>query len=216
MEFRVQSFVQRRIGLRFAFEIESDSMKYSMKDASGERTIEIPYESVNLSQPAHLTLTSTPLTRRLSALVVIFGLLDVASLAANSGLAIIFALATFAAVVALLTGRTSGWSAIEFKLFDLRPFPPGATGPMRIIDDHTGAEIISSMIGARKAKFRRLYAQANLSADPRDELARLDWLKANEIISDAEWKAEVDRVNDADDSHLEPEKDGGAKTDSIH
>jgi hypothetical protein len=186
---------QRRIGLRFRFEAGDDTLKYSSRDYSGERTIEIPYESINLDQPAYLTLTATPLFRRLFGLVLLFFLFAAAFSAFVPVVAILCAAATLPLSLAVIIGRLTGWSAIKLKLFQLQPYPPGANGPMRIIDDAKGEHILTLLQQARKAKFRRLYARANLAADPNHEIARLTWLKNNDILSEEEWQVEIDRVN---------------------
>jgi hypothetical protein len=186
---------QRRIGLRFRFEAGDDTLKYSSRDYSGERTIEIPYESMNLDQPAYLTLTATPLFRRLFGLVLLFFLLAAAFSVFVPDVAVLCAFATLPLSVAVIVGRLTGWSNIKLKLFQLQPYPPGAIGPMRIIDDAKGEQILALLRQARKAKFRRLYAHANLATDRNHEIARLTWLKNNDILSEDEWQVEIDKLN---------------------
>jgi hypothetical protein len=193
--------VQRRIGLRYRFELGADSVKYSARDYSGERTIEIPYESINLGQPAYVTMTATPLFKRLFGLTLLYLLFAAALGAFVPVVAIICAAATLPLSMTIIVGRLTGWTNIKFKLFQLQPYPPGAIGPMRMIDDANGEQVLECLKQARKAKFRRLYARANLAADPNHEIARLTWLKDNEILSEDEWQLEVDRVrtSSADD-----------------
>jgi hypothetical protein len=208
---------QRRIGLRFCFEARDDALRYSARDYSGERTIEIPYESINLSQAAYVTLTATPLFRRLFGLVVLLFLMAAAISAIDLNLAIICAFATGPLSLTIIVARLTGWSNIRFKLFQLQPLPPGALGPMRVIDDAVGAEIITVIEESRKAKFRRLYATANLAVDPVHEIGRLTWLKDNDIISANEWQAEVEQVKAAaPKSEFPSESSENDQSDSVH
>lgn len=211
MSGTAQPLMQRRIGLRFRFSAGENSLKYSARDYSGERTVDIPYEAINLSQPAYVTLTATPLLRRLFGGALLLLLMAAAVGAFDRDLAIIWLFVALPFFVAAIVGKLTGWSNIELKLFDLQPLPPGARGPMRVIDDSRGDEIIAIIKEARKTKLRRLYGEANLAADASVEVARITWLRDEDIISDAEWKLEVDKINSAQE-----ESESDQKTDSIH
>jgi hypothetical protein len=208
---------QRRIGLRIRFEVGEDALQYSMKDYSGERTFEIPYENINLTQPAFLTLTATPLFRRLFGLALLFLLFAAALGAFMPDLAVLCGLATLPLSLTIIVGRLTGWTNIHFRLFQLQPATPGAINPIRVIDDAKGEQIVDLIKQARKAKFRRLYAEPNLDTDPEREISRLTWLRDNDIITSEEWQAAIDWVRDSsrEDSPIKQVTDQ-MKPDSIH
>lgn len=191
-------FVQRRIGMRHSFVLNEDGFTYLFKNYSGERKLDVLYESINVKQFGSFTLISTPLYIRSFGLTLLTLL--------YAALSAIFSpfLSSFFILISLLLGgfalvlRFNPSSHIRFRVLQLQPPPPGSQGvPVRIIEDSSGDEIYAAILAARKSSLRRRYGEANLQADPEREIARLTWLKDNDVLNEQEWSVQVARVRSA-------------------
>lgn len=200
----VQSFVQKRVGLRFSFEVGENGLTCTMRDSSGERGATFAYEALDPTVLGHLTLKRTPLFIRLCGLWAISYLMIPLFVTASDSAGVIWAIVATGFSFLVIVARLSHRLDIKFDLLHVQPGTPGSWGPIRIIADETGREIVQAVTAAWRSKLNRLYGRANLNADPNAEATRLKWLRDRGILSEQEFCAELAQIGTANEPATPP------------
>ena len=190
--------VQRRIGLRLSFTIGEDSLGYVARDSSGERSVSIPYESINTRQFATVKLVATPLFIRLFGFSLILLIIGAAAGSIDSNLGMLLIALALVALFSSLACRFLPGSAFKFRVFQVKPAPPGFDGrAIRVLEGKDADKILAAINAAFKIKMKRLYGTANLENDPVKEINRLTYLKNIDVLTEDEFTLEVSKVEKA-------------------
>ena len=175
------SLVQRYLGDRREFYLEEERIRCKAKDSSGELEFFVNY-------PDLTTQTRSFLRRdgRIYTFAVSFGLFALVGFAAYAlGYPVLMRWAPLWAIAAIIFFGFYIWRRRSFLFLDL------TNGKVLVfLKDNPSAEalerFLQEMNEARKRYFRRKYFKIINPADPREEMARLEWLHHNEIISEQE------------------------------
>jgi hypothetical protein len=188
------TIVQRRVGVRLSFAIGYDGVEYSARERLVSRTVFIPFESLNPNQLSEMRVSGSPLFINLFGLSLIYLLMAAAFGSISNEVAAFLIAVSAATSVSAVVGRLTGWTDLRFRLLAILAPAPGAWGPIKIIDGRSGENVLQALRSAWTAKFKRLYGEADLTRDPDKEIARLSWLRDNQVLNEEEWKSQVARV----------------------
>lgn len=182
------TYRQSRLGVGAAFEFEDARLKYAFSDRTGEREFYVPYENIDVVNPAKLTVSMQNPNLALIA-VALAGVFMIAGIGepypiepALRGLAI--AMVAAAVVLARLKPRV-----LKSTLLQLTPPAPGSAGlPVRVLDDQYHEAILAEIRRRWRGRLRQLFGRINVNEDPSKQLQRLTWLRKNDVVSQDEFQ----------------------------
>ena len=177
------SLVQRYLGDRREFHLEEERIRCKQKDSSGEIEFFVNY--------LDLTTQTRRFVRRdgsIYTFAVSFGLFALVGFVADLlGYSLLMRWAPLWAIAAIIFFGFYFWRRRDYLLLDLTN---GKS--LFFLKDNPSAEALGrflrEMTEARKRYFRRKYFKIINPADPREEMARLEWLLNNDMISEQEMK----------------------------
>ena len=182
-------------GVRLRFVFGPTILTYAIRDASGERTFDVPYENLAIPKIGSLTVNNVIFVRRLR-LVPLIGVLT--GFVLSNIVPKVAGLITLASLIMFITLVACGYLklfAVKYTIVPLSPSPPAAQGHLvRVINDKLGPQIIDELKGRWRSRLKSLYGQANLAGDPQTEIARLKWLLEIEVLTEAEFNFETARL----------------------
>jgi hypothetical protein len=194
---RELKIVQRRVGVRLSFTIGPEGVEYTVRERLVRRTVFVPYEALNPNQRSEMRVSGSPLFINLFGLSLIYLLMAAAFGSVSVEVAAFLILLSVVMSISAVVGRLTGWTDLRFQMLSLVGPAPGAWGPIKIIEGHKGTQILEALTSAWRAKLKQAYGQADLTRDPDKEIARLTWLRENQIFSEEDWKAQIARVKQA-------------------
>jgi len=186
---------QSRFGVRTRFDFGSERLTYTLRDTSGERRFSVPYEFVAPRNESTLVFNNKNFSWRLRFIPVVTFLASLAAINIGYDFAEIIEVASVAVFIALLVANFFNIFAVRFTIVPLVPSPPEAQGqPLRIIDDKRRASIFHELDRNWKLRMKLLHGTVNIAGDPAIELARLTWLRDNDVLSVAEFEVEAAKL----------------------
>ena len=181
------TYRQSRLGVGAAFEFEDLRLKYSFSDRTGEREFYVPYENIDVVNPAKLaTNMQNPNLGLIS--VALAGVFMIAGIGesypiepALRGLAIAMVAANL--VLSWLKPRV-----LELTLLQLTPPAPASGGlSVRVLNDASHDAIVAEIRRRWRDRLRQMFGRVNVNEDPGKQFQRLNWLRQNDVVSQAEF-----------------------------
>lgn len=177
------SLVQRYLGDRREFHLEEERIRCKSKDSSGELEFFVNYSDLTTQTRRFMRRDG-----RIYTFAVSFGLFALVGFVADLlGYSLLMRWAPFWAVVAIIFLGFYFWRRRSFLFLDLSN---GKT--LVFLENNPSAEALSQFLQemneARKRYFRRKYFKIIDPSNPRQEMARFEWLLDNEIISKQEME----------------------------
>lgn len=187
---------QSKFGVHVGYDFGADRVTYTLRDTSGERSFSVSYENVALRNTSSFTFNNNILSWRLRFIPAVTFLLGWFADNSAPDLGNSVRIVSILGFVALLICDFAKVFAVRFKLIPLIPSPPEAHGhSLRIIDNRVGSTIFDELAQRWKVRMKFLHGTANTAGDPRNEVARLTWLKENAILTDKEFAIEVAKID---------------------
>lgn len=186
-----QTFVQKgrsfKLGkLTRTFVFGTENLTYTIADRTGERTVNIPYDSIDFRNSQAL-VTNNSLYRRqaMAVLFLIWSVLILATVAlhADPAAPVIFSVVMIAVIIKAFI-QTSG--QVKKTLFK------APTLSLEVFQDDQHDKIVEMLKVHWLARLRNLHLKINPLRSPEQEIAKYEWLKKNDVISEQEF---TDAVN---------------------
>jgi hypothetical protein len=172
-------------------------VEYTARERLVRRTVFVPYEALNPNQSSEMSVSGSPLLINLFGLSLLYLLMAAAFGSVSTDVAAFLISLSAVMSISAVVGRLTGWTDLRFHILSLVGPAPGAWGPVKIIEGDKGTKVLEALTSAWRAKLKRVYGQADLIRDPDKEIARLTWLRDNQVLNEEEWKSQVARVKQA-------------------
>ena len=174
--------VQKRYSTRVSFAFGDSELRYVVKDAGGSHTFSLPYASI----PGDLDeiVERNAWFRNAGIFWVALGVLQVAlTWQQGRGLRGSLWLSLGVACLVAYVLRKTTYSIITTP-----------KGRILVIRDRLHDRVMSEIVERRRGQWRDWYATVDLANDPAREIAKFDWLKEREAITDAEHHLAVAEI----------------------
>lgn len=186
---------QRKFGTRLTYRFAANQLTYRIRDNSGEREFSVPYESINVLNPASLVINKVQFYRTLLIVPLVIVGVSIAVQGTDKAASQYLNLIGIVLFVALLGGRYLRLFAVKFTTLQMTPTPPGAgTSSLLIIKDKSHAAVFDEIKTRWRARLRQLHGTINFANDANAEIAKFTWLKDRAVITDEEYRKAVEKL----------------------
>ena len=188
---------QRMLGHSRVFQFERESLLYTLRDQSGERTFSVPYQVIDAKNVSGVRSKNPRFARTLTRAAIVGALAAFAITTVNSTIGAIVGIASVCAYAMIWAAETAGLFSVSFTHIPMAPVPPGANSNLlSIIGDQNRDQIVDELAKRSRERLRALYGTVDLSGDQGREAARMQWLKERGVISEDEYSEQMKRLRD--------------------
>ena len=190
-----KTLTQRRFGTRLTYRFAANQLTYKVQDYSGEREFSVPYESINVLNPASLVVNKVQFYRMLLIVPLVIVGASFAVQGTDRTTSQYLNLIGLILFVALFGGRYLRLFAVKFTTLQMKPTPPGAgSSSLLIIKDKSHAAVFDEIKARWRARLRQLHGTINFTNDTNAEIAKFTWLKDRAVITDEEYREAVEKL----------------------
>jgi hypothetical protein len=183
----IVTYRQSRLGIGAAFEFEDLRLKYSFSDRTGQREFYVPYESIDVANPAKLTIKMHSPDLALIS-VALAGVFMIAGIGESYPIEPALRGLAIAMVAAALVLPRLKPGVLESTLLQLTPQAPASGGlPVRVLNDESHDAILAEIRRRWRNRLRQMFGRVNVNEDPGKQFQRLNWLRQNDVVSQAEF-----------------------------
>jgi hypothetical protein len=196
---------QRRFDVRLDFDFGEQKLGYRQSDQSGSREFSVPYQSIMVREPGHLTVNQNRFSRLLLVVpLILWGMGGALHHHSNDFGATVMWLG-FGCFLILFAAQSFKLFAIKYTLLQMAPSPSGANGrPLLIIKDKQHDRIFEEIKDRWRECLRSLHLRVNPANAPDKEAAKFAWLKANGVIDDEEYRVAIAELEGATELRTQP------------
>lgn len=190
-------FKQKKFGERFYFEFSQNSLKYTLRDLTGECSFSVPYLSIDIDNISELTINMPGKTKTLGLIPFWFFIMAIFfAIFVREGTGTFMISLALISFLGLVIANSLRLFRTNFKLIPMTPIPPGANSKLlKVVQNKDTDSIIFELTKRWKAAIKAQYGVVNTSGNPDQEMARLKWLRDRNVLSELEFQQQIHRLH---------------------
>lgn len=192
----ILKFTQKRLGTNISFEFADTELTHAIRDKSGERDSTTDYAEIGLNK--RRVFETKEWYRNVGILWCIIGVASVAFDLYNGNLGVLsgFWLVIGSGCLIYYFVTKTSYTVIDTE-----------QGSLWVIEDKQQPQIVSEIEKRRKARLHDLYGALNLENDADRELARIEWLVKQKVLTRQEADLQIAQIRSGNLASLpSPEK----------
>lgn len=179
----IVKFAQKRLGTNISFDFAATELTHTIHDKSGERDFTTDYAEIGLGK--RRVFENKEWFRNVGALWCIIGVASIGIDIYNGTLGLWsgFWLVIGAGCLIYYFASKTAYTVIETQ-----------NGSLWVIEDKQQSQIVSEIEKRRKDRLYDLYGALNLDNDADQELAKIEWLVKQKVLTRAEADLQVAQI----------------------
>lgn len=189
-------FAQKRLGTNISFDFADTELTHAIRDKTGERDAVIDYAEITLGK--RRVFETKEWYRNVGVLWCIIGLASIGFDLYNGSLGVLsgFWLVIGGGCLIYYFATKTSYTVIETQ-----------NGALWIMEDKQHPQIVAEIEKRRKARLLDLYGALNLDNDADQELAKIEWLVKQKVLTRAEADLQAAQIRSGNLAALpSPEK----------
>ena len=190
-----REIVQGGFGIKLRYEFEPEALVYTRRDHSGTHRCSAHYERIALGNPSHFALDNRRFTVVSLMTAVLVSIVTLTVIVAYQFQPWLVVIPMWVVPFSFLMIRMHSPFALHFVLLPVALDALGGEAPpVWLWDDERGQEVLDELEAKWRARLRSLYASVDPGNEAGREAAKFGWLRANEIIGEAEYLAALGEI----------------------
>jgi hypothetical protein len=182
-------FIQKTIGIRTEFEIKEEGVQFLITDRSGNRSVFVPYPTIDFRQPMEVQKPIAQLVMAIGVSALIGIILLIASLTQQDP--------TLRAAGYIFLGLAAALKfGSRFKKTNYTIFK-GSVHNLLILKDENYSAILKELQQRWKNRMRQLFTHIDIKNASDKELKKFEWLRNCELISAEEFSEAAKQLQKA-------------------
>lgn len=192
----IVKFAQKRLGTNISFDFAETEVTHAIRDKSGERDAVIDYADIGLGK--RRVFDNKDWYRNVGVLWCIIGVASIGFDLYNGSLGVLsgFWLVIGTGCLIYYFATKTSYTVIETQ-----------NASLWVMEDRQHPSIVAEIENRRKARLYNLYGALNLDNDADQELAKIEWLVKQKVITRAEADLQAAQIRSGNLASLpSPEK----------
>ncbi|NKJ08975.1 hypothetical protein [Rhizobium sp. SG741] len=186
---------QKKLGHYREFRFLDGQLAYKVKDLTGERTFNVPYEAIDMPNGSDVRTKNPRCSHQLyrAATVGLVAAFLIGRVNTTAGGIVCFV--ALASYVGIWIAQTLGWLSVDLTHIPLHAPKAGTPKIISVIGDRYREQVTKELTDRWRKRVRILFGTANLNADPEQETRRLRHLRDLQVISAGECEEQIQRMS---------------------
>ncbi len=190
-----REIVQSRFGIKLRYQFGPDELIYTRTDFCGTHRCCAPYERIELSNLSYFALNNRPFTIVSLVTAILVFIVTLTVIIAYDLQPWLIVIPMWVVPFSFLMVRMHSPFSLHFALFPVSLGALGGEGPpIWLWDNSRGQEVMNELEARWRSRLRSLYASVDPANEARREVAKFIWLRANEIIDEAEYQTALGEI----------------------